>query len=267
MNKKLSRTIFLLIFTLLLVPQVTFAAWWNPLTWGVFDFFRKSEVKIEQPLDIPTTVTNNSVNKTEEVKTPKVVEKKKDVVPTTISVPQNTQTNLSPVIVSTPTPEQPTTTPTKNEIDELKEMIDNLNKKVENLEQNNTEVREQVKKLVKFKPEVTLDKKVIDNNGTDRVQVKIKTVNDDGSIVPNKNIEIITSTGSDGGHKETKTETVTSDSNGNATYNTPTTTAYDRCGVFMSITVKIDNDFVFGQTVSIHNTKPVQSGGSSAACA
>lgn len=264
--KKLSGSIFLLIFTLLLVPQVTFAAWWNPLTWRVFDFFRKSEVKIEQSLDISTTThnitaTDNSSNtNTEKVKTPKVVEKKKAVIPTIIPTPQTTQINSAPVIVPT------YTNPTKNEIDELRKVIENLTEKVNNLEKKNEAAEEQVNKLVKFKPEVILDKKVIDNNGSDRAQVKIRTINDDGTIVPNKEIEIITSIGSDGGPKETKTGVVTSDSNGDATYNTPTTTAYDRCGVFMSITVKIDNDFTFGQTVSIHNTKPVLYGGSGAGC-
>jgi hypothetical protein len=116
-----------------------------------------------------------------------------------------------------------------------------------------------------FEPKVTLDKSTIKNDGNDRIEIKIRTVNDNGIAVPNKNIEITTSIGSGGVYKETKTDTVTSDSNGDAIYNTPTTTAYDRCGVSMSITVKIDNNSIFGQTVSIHNTKQVQSGGG--ACA
>lgn len=256
----MKKYLLILLLAVFIIPSIAFASWWNPLTWKVFDFFRKSEVNIEQPVVIPSIIPNTINIDNKEVKTPKVIEKKKTVIPTTIS------TTPIPQVISTPTivPVQPQPTLTKSEIDELKEMIDNLNTKVNNLEKKNNAVEEQVNKLVKFKPEVILDKKVIDNNGSDQIQIKIRTINDDGTIVPNKKIEITTSTGSDGGHKETKTDTITSDSDGNATYNTPTTTAYDRCGVFMSITVKIDNNFVFGQTLSVHNTKQVQSGG--AAC-
>ena len=38
-----NRVITILIITLLLVPQITFAAWWNPLSW----FSRKNTAQVQ----------------------------------------------------------------------------------------------------------------------------------------------------------------------------------------------------------------------------
>lgn len=256
-NIKYQKIIMVAVLGILIYPSMVMASWWNPFTWKIFN--KALKVKTEQQIIISTPTSDNikidNSADTKEVKTPKVIEKKKIVVPTTISTTSTPQIISAPVIV----PAQPQPIPTKNEIDELKKVIENLNEKVDNLEKKNDVVEERVNKIVKFTPEVTLDKRVIDNNGSDRVQVKIRTINDDGTIVPNTKIEVITSTGSDGGPKETKTGTVTSDNNGDATYNTPTTTVNDWCSVFMTIIVKINNLDVFGQSISVHNTQPVQS--------
>ena len=36
--------ISVLIITIVLVPQITFASWWNPLSWNIFSFLHKKEV-------------------------------------------------------------------------------------------------------------------------------------------------------------------------------------------------------------------------------
>lgn len=44
----MKKYIVLSLTLLFIVPQITFAAWWNPTTWDIFKFFRKAEVKVEQ---------------------------------------------------------------------------------------------------------------------------------------------------------------------------------------------------------------------------
>ncbi|MEK7081819.1 MAG: hypothetical protein AAB905_01270, partial [Patescibacteria group bacterium] len=43
--------LIILILSALIIPQITFAAWWNPFTWKIFK--RASEVKIEKTINIP----------------------------------------------------------------------------------------------------------------------------------------------------------------------------------------------------------------------
>ena len=56
----LSITVFAI--SLLIIPQMTFASWWKPNTWKIFN--RKSEVKIEQKI-IATSTPNNAISQTE----------------------------------------------------------------------------------------------------------------------------------------------------------------------------------------------------------
>jgi len=58
MKNKTILSITILAISLLVIPQMTFASWWKPNTWKIFN--RKSEVKIEQKI-IATSTLNNIV--------------------------------------------------------------------------------------------------------------------------------------------------------------------------------------------------------------
>ena len=54
--KKFSQKIFLLaVISLLIIPQVTFAAWWNPFTWKIFH--RSGGIKIEKTITPPAGIS------------------------------------------------------------------------------------------------------------------------------------------------------------------------------------------------------------------
>jgi len=55
MMKPIHKTLFLVLVGLLIVPQVTFAAWWNPFTWNVFNRAKAPQVEVQktsQPSEI-----------------------------------------------------------------------------------------------------------------------------------------------------------------------------------------------------------------------
>src|SRR3989344_7398262 len=55
MMKPIHKTLFLVLVGLLIVPQVTFAAWWNPFTWNVFNRAKTPQVEVQkttQPSEI-----------------------------------------------------------------------------------------------------------------------------------------------------------------------------------------------------------------------
>ena len=60
MKNKISLLFVIFVVSLFIVPQVTFASWWNPGTWKVFN--RKSEIKIDQKAN--TTSNNHATNTT-----------------------------------------------------------------------------------------------------------------------------------------------------------------------------------------------------------
>ncbi len=62
MNKFPQKFIFVIILAIFIVPQVTFAAWWNPFTWGIFhkadtktEVLEKRIQELESKLNTPTT--------------------------------------------------------------------------------------------------------------------------------------------------------------------------------------------------------------------
>src|SRR3989344_7015149 len=61
----------------ILIPQITFAAWWNPFTWRIFN--KKQEVKIEQP--VPSESATSSVVVPNKVEKPAVTTEKAKPVP------------------------------------------------------------------------------------------------------------------------------------------------------------------------------------------
>lgn len=61
----MKKYIVLSLALLLIVPQITFAAWWNPMTWDILKFFRKQEVKVEQ---VASTTEVQSQSEIEQLK-------------------------------------------------------------------------------------------------------------------------------------------------------------------------------------------------------
>ncbi|MEK7463032.1 MAG: hypothetical protein AAB621_01550 [Patescibacteria group bacterium] len=71
MKNKISLTVAIFIASLFIIPQITFAAWWNPGTWKIFN--RKVEVKIEQKI-IATSTPDNRIVDIEKTKTSSKIE-------------------------------------------------------------------------------------------------------------------------------------------------------------------------------------------------
>lgn len=262
----MKKNILIIALVIFIAPSIALASWWNPLSWfNSWNFFHKTEVKIYQENIIPTQNTNTSElekNTDEKVaKTPQPVKVNPSQKPT--NVPIEIKQNQQPVNIQV---QQPVVnTENQSEIDALKDSIKKLENKVQTLESENNDVQEYIDNNIKLKPEVSLNKTVMNNDGSDRVKIQIKTINSDGKIVPNKEIEITTYISDKENDK--KIEKIKTDENGNATYYTPTTTSYNRCGVSMSITIKIDDEFIFGQFIGIKNTQPVPANTGGVACA
>src|SRR3989344_8752167 len=66
MKNKTILTITILAISLFIIPQMTFASWWKPNTWKIFN--RKSEVKTERTI-IATSTSNNAISQTEKATT------------------------------------------------------------------------------------------------------------------------------------------------------------------------------------------------------
>lgn len=253
----MKKNILIIALIISVAPSIALASWWNPFSWFTnWTFFNKNEVKTGQEVVIPTTNTDNS-------------ELDKNVAKKVETVSQSTKETLAKK--STTVPINKTSSKTvvniesQSEIDTLKNQIKKLEDKVGNLETKNESVQEYIDSNTKLKPEISLNKTIINNDGSDRVKIQIKTINSDEKIVPNKEIEIITYIS--GKEYDKKIEKIETDENGNATYYTPTTTAYNRCGVSMEITIKIDGEFIFGQSVGIKDTQSIPSNTGGGACA
>ena len=66
MKNKIFLSIAFFAISLFIIPQMTFASWWKPNTWKIFN--RKFEVKIEQKI-IATSTPNNAISQTEKATT------------------------------------------------------------------------------------------------------------------------------------------------------------------------------------------------------
>src|SRR3990167_7543757 len=78
MNNMKNKTFLAIAFfaiSLLIIPQMTFAFWWKPNTWKIFN--RKSEVKTEQKI-IATSTPNNVISQTEKSTTTEKIEQKSE---------------------------------------------------------------------------------------------------------------------------------------------------------------------------------------------
>ncbi|PJE73582.1 MAG: hypothetical protein COV02_01790 [Candidatus Terrybacteria bacterium CG10_big_fil_rev_8_21_14_0_10_41_10] len=75
MKNKTFISIAVFAISLLIIPQMTFAVWWNPGTWKIFN--RKAEVKTEQKI-IATSTPNNVISQTEKATTTEKIEQKSE---------------------------------------------------------------------------------------------------------------------------------------------------------------------------------------------
>src|SRR3989344_5863597 len=66
MKNKIFLSIAILAISLFIIPQMTFASWWKPNTWKIFN--RKAEVKIERTI-VATSTPNNVISQTEKATT------------------------------------------------------------------------------------------------------------------------------------------------------------------------------------------------------
>ena len=66
MKNKTFLAITIFAISLFIIPQMTFASWWKPNTWKIFN--RKSEVKTERTI-IATSTSNNAISQTEKATT------------------------------------------------------------------------------------------------------------------------------------------------------------------------------------------------------
>ena len=75
MKNKTVLTIAIFAISLFIIPQMTFASWWKPNTWKIFN--KKSEVKIEQKI-IATSTSNNVISQTEKATTTPMLSRRSD---------------------------------------------------------------------------------------------------------------------------------------------------------------------------------------------
>ena len=66
MKNKIFLSIAFFAISLFIIPQMTFASWWKPNTWKIFN--KKSEVKIERTI-IATSTPNSAISQTEKATT------------------------------------------------------------------------------------------------------------------------------------------------------------------------------------------------------
>lgn len=236
----MKKNILIVLSLAILVPQIAFAAWWNPFSWfNNWNFFKK-----EQPLET-SIILPKDTEKTE------AKSENANIKPTNTSslpiAPKNVSVKINPTPIA-PTMEV-STNPT-NDVSNLQEKIDNLSEQVKNLQEKNNNLEQQVTNLVKLQPEVILDKTVIVNDGSDQAKITIRTVNNDGSVVVNQKIEVEVISINNYSEKET----LYSNKNGEAVYYTPTTSTYNSCGS-MEITINV-NDLIFHRSIGIKNIQP-----------
>ena len=101
---------------ILIIPQITFAAWWNPISWGIFSFIFHSnspQVEMVSTTTIPSDTAVNSaidVVKPEVVTTTKSIPTNKSTIKPSTKASATVTTTPPPAPVQTPQQTQPTGT-------------------------------------------------------------------------------------------------------------------------------------------------------------
>src|SRR3989344_2286673 len=80
--KSIHKTLLLVLVGLLIVPQVTFAAWWNPFTWNVFNRAKTPQVEVQK-----TTQLSEIEELKKKTNTSVVTPPKSSTSPTSVSKP------------------------------------------------------------------------------------------------------------------------------------------------------------------------------------
>src|SRR3990167_7580364 len=75
MKNKIFLSIAFFAISLLIIPQMTFASWWKPNTWKIFN--RKAEVKTEQKI-VATSTPDSRVARSEKATTNEKIEQKSE---------------------------------------------------------------------------------------------------------------------------------------------------------------------------------------------
>ncbi len=226
----MKKIIPIIILVLIIIPSVAFASWWNPFSWfNNWNFSNKVEVV-------------NIVSNEKEISKNDVLDEKQK-----IEIRESKNKSIQDVqrIQNT------------SDVINLKETVKTLEDKITTLENENNKIKTVVIKNIKIEPEITLSKSIINNDGVDRAKLSIKAKNSIGEIIPNKNIEVTTSVSDSFREVQNKVEIIKTNDEGEVIYYTPTTTVYNRCGMYMNVTIKIDNIFVYGKTINIKNVKDI----------
>src|SRR3989344_7441828 len=124
MKNKIFLSIAIFAISLLIIPQMTFASWWKPNTWKIFN--RKSEVKTEQKI-IATSTPNNVISQTEKATTTEKIEQKSEEV-------------KKPKAASSLADTSAKNNDQSKEIDKLKKEVEVLKQKVEKQVNENTKL-------------------------------------------------------------------------------------------------------------------------------
>ncbi len=226
----MKKIIPVIILVVVIIPSVAFASWWNPFSWfNNWNFQKRAEVV-------------NIISNEQEVSKNEVADEKQEIEIRELKNNPTQDIQRKPNISDTT---------------DLKEVVKILEDKVTTLENENDKIKTVITKNIKIEPEITLNKSIINNDGVDRARFNIKTINSIGEIIPNKNIEITTSVSDSSREVQNKVEIIKTNNEGEVIYYTPTTTIYNRCGMYMNVTIKIDNIFVYGKTINIKNVKDI----------
>ena len=107
MKTKTYKQIFIILaVSVFVIPQIVLAAWWNPLSWSVWNIFR-STPQVQQ-VQIATTTTPTVIATTTEKADTKVVSTKKPVINSTQKV---SQPNIKQPSITVPSQPIPTPVP------------------------------------------------------------------------------------------------------------------------------------------------------------
>ncbi len=109
MKKSFPKIVFIVALALFIIPQVTFAAWWNPLSWGIFSSIFQTNPKVEI---INTTSQNQTLTDTSTTTKAEVTAPTSSVSKTPIKSSPKVSAPVTIPSVSVQAPQQPKPTGT-----------------------------------------------------------------------------------------------------------------------------------------------------------
>lgn len=107
--KKYYKFLLVILVVSVIIPQIAFAAWWNPVTWKIWDVFRKPQAaKVEPEKTQSDKVDNVKENKQQELSNQNSTTKQvgEDVSSQIIEAPQKIKSSQQ-ASIATPSQEQP----------------------------------------------------------------------------------------------------------------------------------------------------------------